>query len=61
MRWARRRTVTVQAAPNQTTTYPDLKNAVYDKIAGIDLPPGYAIFYQPCELLTHPGCKILWL
>ncbi len=42
-RWERRRTVTVQATPHNTT-YPDLKNAVYDKIAAIELPPGYSVF-----------------
>ena len=42
-RWERRRSITVQATPHNTT-YPDLKNAVYDKIAAIELPPGYDVY-----------------
>ena len=42
-RWERRRTVTVQATPNGTT-YPDLKNTVFEKLQAIELPPGYDIF-----------------
>ena len=42
-RWERRRTITVQAMPNGTT-YPDLKNTVFEKLQEIELPPGYDIF-----------------
>jgi multidrug efflux pump subunit AcrB len=45
-RWDRRRTVTIQATPAWWSTYPDLKNHVYDEFMELmaTLPPGYDIF-----------------
>ena len=42
-RWERRRCVSIQASP-KNTTYPDLKSHVIDAFNKIDLPPGYEIF-----------------
>ncbi|MGD9226455.1 MAG: efflux RND transporter permease subunit [Desulfobacterales bacterium] len=44
-RWERRRCITMQASPNNTT-YPDLKNRVIADIKKIELPPGYEIFFD---------------
>lgn len=45
-RWDRRRTVTIQGTPQWWTTYPDLKNHVYDEFMELmeTLPPGYDMF-----------------
>jgi multidrug efflux pump subunit AcrB len=42
-RWERRRCVSVQASP-KNTTYPDLKSHVIEAFSQIELPPGYEIF-----------------
>ncbi len=41
-RWDRRRAITVQCSPNGVTA-PTLRNAVLDKFAAIELPPGYRL------------------
>jgi multidrug efflux pump subunit AcrB len=42
-RWERRRCITIQASP-QNTTYPDLKSQVIEAFNQLQLPPGYEIF-----------------
>jgi multidrug efflux pump subunit AcrB len=42
-RWERRRCITVQASP-KNTTYPDLKSNVIEAFKKLELPPGYEIF-----------------
>jgi multidrug efflux pump subunit AcrB len=42
-RWERRRCITIQASP-KNTTYPDLKSDVIAAFNKIELPPGYEIF-----------------
>ena len=42
-RWERRRCVSIQASP-KNTTYPDLKSHVIEAFNKIELPPGYEIF-----------------
>jgi multidrug efflux pump subunit AcrB len=41
-RWDRRRAITVQCSPNDVTA-PTLRNAVVEKFAAIELPPGYRL------------------
>ncbi len=42
-RWERRRCITIQASP-KNTTYPDLKSRVIEAFKQLQLPPGYEIF-----------------
>jgi multidrug efflux pump subunit AcrB len=42
-RWARRRCISIQASPHNTT-FPDLKSRVIGPIKQIEMPPGYEIF-----------------
>lgn len=42
-RWERRRCISIQASP-KNTTYPDLKSNVIKAFKQLDLPPGYEIF-----------------
>jgi multidrug efflux pump subunit AcrB len=42
-RWERRRCISIQASP-KNTTYPDLKSNVTEAFNKIELPPGYEIF-----------------
>jgi len=42
-RWERRRCISIQASP-KNTTYPDLKSHVIEAFNTLELPPGYAIF-----------------
>ncbi|MEH6578808.1 MAG: efflux RND transporter permease subunit [Amphritea sp.] len=58
VRWGRRRTVTVQATPNNTT-YPDLKQATFGKITAIEMPPGYNIFLDGEDESTRDAQKSL--
>lgn len=46
-RWQRRRTETVQCAPTEGVTFPELKAAIGDDfVKALDLPPGYQIFWD---------------
>jgi multidrug efflux pump subunit AcrB len=42
-RWERRRCISIQASP-RNTTYPGLKSQVVDAFSQLELPPGYEIF-----------------
>jgi multidrug efflux pump subunit AcrB len=42
-RWERRRCISIQASP-KNTTYPDLKSHVIEAFNQLELPPGYEIF-----------------
>ncbi len=42
-RWERRRCISIQASP-KNTTYPDLKSQVIEAFDQLELPPGYEVF-----------------
>jgi multidrug efflux pump subunit AcrB len=51
VRWDRKPAITVQATPHNTT-YPDMKNKVWNELSQIQLPPGYSVFYDGEDLST---------
>ncbi len=46
IRWNRRRSVTVQASPIDTETFPTLREDVLDEINAMELPAGYHVFWD---------------
>jgi multidrug efflux pump subunit AcrB len=57
-RWERRRTITIQASP-RNTTYPDLKNHIIEEFNKIELPPGYDVYLDGDEESTADAQKSL--
>ncbi|NGX61819.1 MAG: Nickel and cobalt resistance protein CnrA [Chlamydiae bacterium] len=46
IRWNRRRAVTIQGAPIEGVTFPELKKSVLEQIEAVKMPPGYTIYWD---------------